>query len=80
MELFSNRTQFLGTESAFKIGEDIRRCEESGMTVIKLNLGEPDFSSPENINEVAVDEIRKGNTHYADPQGLSQGADRRSGI
>jgi aspartate aminotransferase len=70
MKLFSNRTHFLGTESAFKIGNDISRCEETGMTVIKLNLGEPDFSSPENINEVAVDEIRKGNTHYADPQGI----------
>jgi aspartate aminotransferase len=70
MDLFSERTQFLGTESAFKIGKDIRRCEESGMTVVKLNLGEPDFSSPENINEVAVNEIRKGNTHYADPQGI----------
>lgn len=70
MDLFSDRTQFLGTESAFKIGGDIRRCEESGMTVVRLNLGEPDFSSPENINEVAVDEIRKGNTHYADPQGI----------
>jgi len=70
MDLFSKRTQFLGTESAFKIGEDIRRCEESGMTVVRLNLGEPDFSSPENVNEVAVNEIRKGNTHYADPQGI----------
>ncbi len=70
MDLFSERTQFLGTESAFKIGKDIRRCEESGMTVVKLNLGEPDFSSPENVNEVAVNEIRKGNTHYADPQGI----------
>lgn len=70
MELFSNRTTNLGTESAFKIGEDIRRCEQRGMTVIKLNLGEPDFSSPENISEVAIEEIRKGNTHYTDPQGI----------
>lgn len=70
MELYSNRMSSLGTESAFKIGDDIRRCEAMGMTIIKLNLGEPDFASPENINEVAIKEIREGNTHYTDPQGI----------
>ncbi|MDH3217810.1 MAG: aminotransferase class I/II-fold pyridoxal phosphate-dependent enzyme, partial [Candidatus Krumholzibacteria bacterium] len=41
-----------------------------GMKVIKLNLGEPDFDSADNINQVAIDNIRKGNTHYTDPQGI----------
>jgi aspartate aminotransferase len=40
------------------------------MKVIKLNLGEPDFNSAENINEVAIKNIRAGNSHYADPQGI----------
>jgi len=70
MELFAERIENLGTESAFKIGDDIRRCEETGIDVIRLNLGEPDFSSPENVNEVAIREIRNGNTHYTDPQGV----------
>lgn len=70
MDLYSNRMKSLGTESAFKIGGDISRCEARGINVIKLNLGEPDFSSPENINDIAIAEIRKGNTHYTDPQGI----------
>lgn len=70
MDLHSSRMKLLGTESAFKMGEDISRCEARGMSVVKLNLGEPDFSSPENINDIAVAEIRKGNTHYTDPQGI----------
>jgi len=70
MNLYADRISALGTESAFKIGDDIRQCEEMGVSVIKLNLGEPDFTSAYNINEEAINEIRKGNTHYTDPQGV----------
>ena len=70
MKLYADRISALGTESAFKIGDDIRQCEERGMSVIKLNLGEPDFTSADNINEEAINEIKEGNTHYTDPQGV----------
>jgi len=67
---FAQRISRLGTENAFKIGSDIRKCESEGKKVIRLNLGEPDFSSAEAINRVAKREIDKGNSHYCDPQGL----------
>ena len=70
MNRFAERIQALGTENAFKIGDDIRRCEAQGMDVIRFNLGEPDFNSAENINERAIEEIRRGNSHYTDPQGI----------
>ncbi len=70
MNRFAERIAQLGTENAFKIGVDIRRCEEKGMTVVKLNLGEPDFNSADNINQVAIENIRIGNSHYTDPQGI----------
>ena len=62
--------ELLGTENAFKVGEDIRRVEASGRDVIRLNLGEPDFNSAENINLTAKREIDKGNSHYTDPAGI----------
>lgn len=68
--LFADRIHTLGTENAFKIGDDIRNCERAGMQVIKLNLGEPDFDTADNIDRVAVDQIWRGNTHYTDPQGI----------
>jgi aspartate/methionine/tyrosine aminotransferase len=70
MNIYADRVKALGTENAFKIGDDIRRCEQMGMTVVKLNLGEPDFNSAENINRVAIENIRSGNSHYTDPQGI----------
>ncbi|MBI4719681.1 MAG: aminotransferase class I/II-fold pyridoxal phosphate-dependent enzyme [Chitinivibrionia bacterium] len=66
----ADRIKSLGTENAFKIGDDIKRCVEMGKTVIKLNLGEPDFNSAENINKVAIENINAGNSHYTDPQGI----------
>ncbi|THB78713.1 MAG: aminotransferase class I/II-fold pyridoxal phosphate-dependent enzyme [Desulfobacteraceae bacterium] len=68
--LIADRMDNLGDETAFKVGDDIRRAEENGLDVIRLNLGEPDFSSPENINAVAIENIRMGNANYCDPQGI----------
>jgi len=41
---------------------------ENGHEVIRLNLGEPDFNSAEKINEVAIAQINRGNSHYTDPK------------
>jgi aspartate/methionine/tyrosine aminotransferase len=60
----------LGTENAFKLGEDIARVAERGIDVVKFNLGEPDFDSAAHINRVAAAEIEAGNTHYCDPAGI----------
>ena len=70
MIAFADRIQLLGTENAFKLGDDIARCEQSGIKVIKLNLGEPDFDSAENINQAAIEHINNGNSHYTNPQGI----------
>ena len=70
MGLIADRMAVLGTENAFKVGEDIARAEKRGVNVIRFTLGEPDFASPEHVNQTAIDNILKGNTHYVDPAGL----------
>jgi aspartate aminotransferase len=70
MTLFADRIGALGTENAFRVGEDIARCVARGMDVVRLNLGEPDFDSAPHINETAITQIRAGNSHYTDPQGI----------
>jgi aspartate aminotransferase len=69
MTLFAARIAALGTENAFRVGEDIARCVARGMDVVRLNLGEPDFDSARHINDAAIEQIRAGNSHYTDPQG-----------
>ena len=66
----AGRIDDLGTENAFKLGEEIQRCLERGLDIVKFNLGEPDFNSSAHINQVAIDQIQAGNSHYCDPAGI----------
>ncbi|MEM6792738.1 MAG: aminotransferase class I/II-fold pyridoxal phosphate-dependent enzyme [Acidobacteriota bacterium] len=70
MALLAGRMSALGTENAFKLGEDIQRCVDRGLDVIKFNLGEPDFDSAPHINRAGIREIESGNSHYCDPAGI----------
>lgn len=70
MTHFADRIASLGTENAFSVGADIAKVAARGVDVVKLNIGEPDFDSAAHINEAAVAEIRRGNSHYCDPQGV----------
>jgi aspartate/methionine/tyrosine aminotransferase len=69
MTLLAARMGTLGTENAFRVGDDIAKCVARGMDVVRLNIGEPDFDSAPHINEAAIAQIRAGNSHYTDPQG-----------
>ena len=64
------RIKTLGTENAFKLGEDIAKCVNRGMDVVKFNLGEPDFDTAPHINRKAIEQIEAGNSHYCDPAGI----------
>ena len=70
MSVLASRMTALGTENAFKLGEDIARVVGRGMDVVKFNLGEPDFDSAPHINKVGAEQIHAGNTHYCDPAGI----------
>lgn len=70
MPHFADRIASLGTENAFSVGADIAKVAARGVDVVKLNIGEPDFDTAKHINEAAIAEIRRGNSHYCDPQGI----------
>lgn len=70
MSLFASRITALGTENAFKVGEDIAKVVARGVDVVRLNIGEPDFDSAPHINAEACKQINAGNSHYTDPQGV----------
>ena len=70
MNLFAERNTRIDTENAFKVGPHIVRVEKNINPVIKLNLGEPDFSVPEHIKEEIKRQLDLDNTHYCDPKGV----------
>ncbi len=66
----AERMSRLGTETAFEVLAKARRLEAEGMDVIHLEIGEPDFDTPDNIVEAGVQALRRGETHYGPSPGF----------
>src|ERR1700733_15784021 len=66
----ARRTSRLGTETAFEVLNKARALERQGKSIIHLEIGEPDFDTPGNVIEAAVDALHKGWTHYGPAAGL----------
>jgi aspartate aminotransferase len=62
----------LGTETAFEVLVKARALEAQGRDIVHLEIGEPDFDTPENIISAATDALHKGFTHYGPSAGLPQ--------
>ena len=62
----------LGTETAFEVLSKAKALERTGRSIIHLEIGEPDFSTPPHIVEAAVDALRGGWTHYGPSAGLPE--------
>jgi len=73
MKKFADRMSRLGTESAFETLARAQRLErEKGIEVIHLQIGEPDFDTPRNISDAAIQAINDGYTHYTTPAGMPE--------
>lgn len=66
----AERMSRLGTETAFEVLNRARALERQGKDIIHLEIGEPDFSTPGNIVNAAVDALHAGWTHYGPSAGL----------
>ena len=66
----ASRMSRLGTETAFEVLNRARALEKQGKQIIHLEIGEPDFATPANIVEAAVDALHMGWTHYGPSAGL----------
>ncbi len=60
----------LGTESAFEVLARARALEAQGRTVIHMEIGEPDFDTPEHIVAAAIEALQRGETHYTPAAGI----------
>ncbi len=68
----AGRMARLGTETAFEVLAKARALEAKGRSIIHLEIGEPDFDTPANIIEAAVDALHNGWTHYGPAAGLPE--------
>jgi aspartate aminotransferase len=53
------------------VSQKARELKAAGRDVIGLGAGEPDFDTPDNIKEAAMDAIKRGETKYTPVAGIS---------
>jgi aspartate/methionine/tyrosine aminotransferase len=62
----------LGSETAFEVLLRARALEAQGRDIIHLEIGEPDFDTPENVIEAGVEAMQTGFTHYTPSGGMPE--------
>ncbi len=69
---FAERMTRLGTEGAFEVLARARKLEAEGKKIVHLEIGEPDFATPDNIVEAGISALQNGYTHYTPAGGIKE--------
>ena len=72
MPVVSQRARSLGTENAFVVLAEVNQLIRSGRDVICFRIGQPDFPTPDNIQNAAVAAIRGGKHGYTPSAGINE--------
>jgi len=67
---FADRMVDLGTETAFEVLAMARGLERKGVDIVHLEIGEPDFDTPQHIKDAAFKALKAGFTHYTPAPGI----------
>ena len=68
----ARRMERLGTETAFSVLAKAKALEAEGREIIHLEIGEPDFDTPEHVVEAGCKALRDGHTHYTPTAGIPE--------
>ncbi|AOV09205.1 aspartate aminotransferase [Sporosarcina ureilytica] len=66
----ASRVNTLTPSTTLAITAKAKEMRESGIDIIGLGAGEPDFNTPENILSAAIDSMKDGKTKYTPSGGL----------
>lgn len=64
MSIVSNSLKRIKPSPTIAVTQKARELKAAGRDVIGLGAGEPDFDTPENIKQAAIDAINRGDTKY----------------
>ncbi|MCP5369664.1 MAG: pyridoxal phosphate-dependent aminotransferase [Rickettsiaceae bacterium] len=64
MSLLSNRLGLIKPSPTLAVTAKAKELKDRGINVISLGAGEPDFDTPDNIKQAAIEGINRGATKY----------------
>ena len=65
----TKRVERAGGEGAFVVMAKAQELERQGKSMIYMQIGEPDFNTPENIKQAGIRAIEENYTHYSPTMG-----------
>ncbi len=70
MSFLSTSLSRIKPSATIAVSQKARELKAQGKDIIGLGAGEPDFDTPDNIKEAAIDAIRRGETKYPPVAGI----------
>ena len=68
----SRRAESLGTENAFVVLAEVNALMREGRDIISFCIGQPDFPTPDNVQDAAIAAIRGGKHGYTPSAGIDE--------
>ena len=72
MAFISNTLSLVKPSPTISISTLANELKRKGKNIIALSAGEPDFDTPKNIKDAAINAINKGKTKYTAPDGMPE--------
>jgi aspartate aminotransferase len=69
---FSQRVTHLKAEGAYAVLARAQELEAQGRKIVHLEIGQPDFPTPEHVSAAGIRAIQEGKTKYTPPAGIPQ--------
>ncbi len=70
--MFADRVTHLKPEGAYQVLARAQALEAAGRSIIHLEIGEPDFPTPEHVRQAGIQAIQAGRTRYNPPIGIAE--------
>jgi aspartate/methionine/tyrosine aminotransferase len=68
----AKRMQTIEPSGTIAMAEKAREMQRAGRKILNLDIGEPDFDTPEHIKQAAINAIKSGFTHYTSSKGTPE--------
>ena len=72
MKKLSRIASRIDGQPMFKLLEKAQKLEKEGRRIIHFEIGDPDFATPKNISNAAINAIKNEYTHYVSSFGLTE--------
>jgi aspartate aminotransferase len=70
--MISERAFSIKPSATLALNAKVKQMIKSGEDIINFTVGEPDFDTPDNIKNAAIDAIKEGFTKYTAPDGIPE--------